>query len=280
MAPEVGKPSSEASRSRRRKVLWPRQICERRKPSSKTGTHQGGQPRRPGPEPPEPRHAPHLVDQPRDRHADEDRRLLDRAHAAALAQPLEVGQRQRDALIGGPSAPGQHVGGDPAIDVGVGQRIRIAHAHDTRLVASHVSPSTVRSVSGRSAQLSWCALRPGAVGRHHQREHLLLPGRQGVAEAPDQLGGRGRHARVRRALFLLARRHDHVQAAVRIAGGEQRRSACRRCPARRRPAPGGRTPGRRARARARPRWAGDPARRTRPRRTGRWSACPSSPAAA
>ena len=260
-------------------MLWPRQICERRKPSSNTGRSRPASRGAPGPQAPEPRHPPHLVDQPRDRHADEDRRLLDRAHAAARTEPLEVGQRERDPLVGGPPAPAQHVGGDPAIDVGVGQRVRIAHAHvDAGRVPRLAEHRPQRLGTERPVELM--RLAAFGIGRHHERQHLLLPGRQRVAEAPHQLRRRGRHRRVGRALFLFAGRHDHVQPAVRVARGEQRAQRARRWPARRRPAPGGRTPGRRARAPARPRWAGGRARRRRPPRSGRWSPCPSSRAAA
>ena len=98
--PRSGNPRASLSRSSRTNWLCPRQICERRNMNSKSGRRAGGQARGAGRQAGEPAHAPGLVDQPRDRHADEDRRLLDGAHAPLHGQPLEVGQGERHPLVG------------------------------------------------------------------------------------------------------------------------------------------------------------------------------------
>ena len=97
------------------------------------GPRQPREPRRPRLEPREPRDASALVDEPRDRDAGEDGRLLDGAHAPARPEAVDVGEGERHALVGatvaalGPAAR-QDVRGDPAIGVRVGDRVGVAHA--------------------------------------------------------------------------------------------------------------------------------------------------------
>src|SRR5207245_9638550 len=64
-------------------------------------------------------------------------------------------------------------------------------------------------------------LAPGRGGSDRQREHLLLPRRQAVAEAPDQLGGGRLHRGMGRLLLLRASGGERGEAVVRIAGGQQ-----------------------------------------------------------
>ena len=79
----------------------------------------------------EPAYPPGLVDEPCDRNADEDRRLLDRAHPPLHGQRFEVGQGERDPLVGHAPADRRHdVGGDPAVHVAIGHRVGIAHADE------------------------------------------------------------------------------------------------------------------------------------------------------
>ena len=70
--------------------------------------------------------------------------------------------------------------------------------------------------------MSWWALRP-SPRHHHEREHLLLPGRQAVAEAPDQLGGRAPASSGAGARSSSSRvATTTCSLAVRIARVEQR----------------------------------------------------------
>src|SRR2546422_6588029 len=77
------------------------------------GPHHARQSRRVPGQGREPPKTPALRDQSGDRHPDEDRRLLDRAHPPAHVEAVEVGQRERDALVGLVAAVVNDVGGDP-----------------------------------------------------------------------------------------------------------------------------------------------------------------------
>src|SRR5205823_12513951 len=70
-------------------------------------THAARQPRRPRGEAREPGDAPALTEEPRDRDADEDGRLLDGAHAAAHVEAVHVGEGERHTLVGEVRAPGE-----------------------------------------------------------------------------------------------------------------------------------------------------------------------------
>src|SRR6266511_4855320 len=75
-------------------------------------------------------HALDLVDEARDRHADEDRRLLDGADLPTRVEPVVVGERERDALVGEPPLPAELALGDPAVRVGVGDRVGVTHPYE------------------------------------------------------------------------------------------------------------------------------------------------------
>ena len=138
------------------------------------------------------RQPPRLVDQPGDRHADEDRRLLDRAHAAAHGRAARSWRAtaSRPGRRGRPPA-GQHVGREPAVGVAVGHRVGVADADVHARPGRGRRRARARSVSGRSAQLSWWALRPSAAGATTSASIFCCQGGSVVAEAPHELG-RGR----------------------------------------------------------------------------------------
>ena len=223
----------------------------------------------------EPAHAPGLVDQARDRHANEDRRLLDGAHAALHGEPLEVGQRERHPLVGeAPRAWGHHVGGEPPEDVAVGNGVRIAHAHPHAARIAVVAQQRAQMLRAEGP-VELMGLAAGA--RHGQlREHLLLVRGQLLAEPPHQLRGGHRPspdgASAPRPPWSPPRRGACRGGSARPAG----RARCRRCRVPGRPAPAGRTPARRAPARGPPRRAARRAWRRPAPRSGTWSPCPSS----
>ena len=139
------------------------------------GSQSAGRARCPGREPRKQLEAAALIDQPRDRDADEDGRLLHGAHAAADVEPVEVGQRERHALIGEASAVAGQIGGDPAIDVRIGDRVGVAQADpDARGIVPEVEQGLEHL--GPEGPVELVGLSPLAWHRG-EREHLLLPGR-------------------------------------------------------------------------------------------------------
>ena len=184
------------------------------------GPQERGQPGGARAQPFEPPQTARLVDQPGDGHADEDGRLLDRAHAAADLQAREVRERERHALVRAASPSRQDLAGDPAVDVPVRDGVGVAHADpDARRIVR--IPERLAQRLGTQGPVELVRLPP-LHGQGHEREPLLLPRRQRVAEAADQLGGRRLHPRMRRALFGFPRRDDHVELTVRIPGREER----------------------------------------------------------
>src|SRR6266511_2518693 len=164
-------------------------------------------------------HALDLVDEARDRHADEDRRLLDGADLPTRVEPVVVGERERDALVGEPPLPAELALGDPAVRVGVGDRVGVTHPYED-----------ARRLEGITQDLAECLgterpvelLRLAAGARHGEvREALLLVGRQGLAQAPHELARAHAHGRMRRALLVLLGHDDHVEARVRVARGAE-----------------------------------------------------------
>ncbi len=179
------------------------------------GADEPGQARQPRGDPLEQAHPLHLVQQARDRHADEDGRLLNRADLPADAEPIVVGEGQGDALIGEAPLPGQLAVRDPAIGVRIGDRVRVAdpHEHARRVdrLAQHL-PQHLRP----EGPVQLVRLAPRARHRH-VGEALLLIGGQRLAQATDQLAGADAHRGVRGVLLLLLGHHHHVEAAVRVA---------------------------------------------------------------
>jgi hypothetical protein len=114
---------------------------------------------------------------------------------------------------------------DPAVGVGIRDRVRVAHAHEdpprvdilAQDLAQHLGPE-------RPVEL----VRLAAASRHrHVEEPLLLVGRQRLAQPPHQLAGAHDHARMRTPLLFLLGDHHHVQPLVRIARGHQRADRAR-----------------------------------------------------
>src|SRR5882762_8644576 len=210
VAPAVGYKPSACSVSRRTNSWWPRQICARRKQSSKTGRTR----RATRGETAEPGDAAALADDPCDRDTDEDGRLLDGAHTAAHVETVEVGEGQRHALVGEAPAPGEHVGRDPPVRVRIGDRVRVADADvDARRVMLAVEERAEKLRAERPVELVGLPPRP----RHgDDREPLLLPGREALTEPTHQLGRGDAHGRVRCARLVLFRRDDDVELAVRV----------------------------------------------------------------
>ncbi len=164
--------------------------------------------------------APALVDEPRDRHADEDGRLLDGAHPAPHLEAIEVRERERHTLVGEAPAAAPDIGSDPAIHVRVGDRVGVAQPDPDAGGIDLAAQERLEDL-GPEGPVELVRLPP--LARHRDdREHLLLPGRQAVAEAAHQLGGGRLHRRMGRVLLHLASRHDDVQLGVRIARPEQR----------------------------------------------------------
>jgi hypothetical protein len=168
----------------------------------------------------EPAHAPRLVDEPSNRHADEDRRLLDGADTAAVIESREILQRQRDALVRHGAAAVQHVVRDPCRRVPIGNGVGIAHADvDARRIVIAAKQGPKRLRPERPVELLRFAPR---LRQHRERQHLLLPRRQLEPEAPHELGRRRFHQGVRRVVLFLLGDDDDVQLRVRIARTEQR----------------------------------------------------------
>src|SRR2546430_17114646 len=113
-----------------------------------------------------------LVDEACDRHPDEDGRLLDGADSPAGVEPVVVGEGERDALVGELPLPAQLPLGDPAVRVGVGYRVGIAHAHeDARRVEGVAQDFAEDLGTERPVELLRLAARPrhGEVRRSEER---------------------------------------------------------------------------------------------------------------
>src|SRR4030095_12477408 len=143
VAPEVGKPPTFCSVSRRTNWLWPRQICERRKQKSKRGFR---------------------------RRAARGARASNRANRAGRG-----------------GAVVRQIGGDPAVDVRIRDRVGVAEADpDARRIVPEVEQGLEHL--GPEGPVQVVSLSPFARHRD-EREHLLLPGWEPVAEAADDLRG-------------------------------------------------------------------------------------------
>ena len=159
MAPEVGKPPSACSTSRRTNWLWPRQICERRKQKSNTGrTARASLGER----------AASAANQ-RTRRASLISRAIDTRMKIDDCWIAHTRPRASwAAKLASESVTPWYAGAPrPASTSAAIQRYTLPSGSESASLTptytrrgSYVSPSVTPSVSGRSAQLSWCALRP------------------------------------------------------------------------------------------------------------------------